>query len=476
MKVNIKAIIPVALGLAVWAIPAPAGLDAGAWAYFALFVGVVAALVLEPIAPALAGLIGVSIAAIFKLVPAAPGKAASATDAIKWALTGFSDGTVWLIFAAFMFALGYEKTGLGKRIALTLIRLMGRRALGLGYAVALADLILAPFMPSNTARSGGTIYPIIKNIPPLYGSTPEENPRGLGAYIMWTALATTCVTSSMFLTALAPNLLAQSLVEKTAKVALTWNDFFMSFLPVGAILFVATPLLAYIIYPPTRKSSDDAPVWATDQLAKLGSVTGREIVMALLALSALACWIFLGKMVNGTTVAIAAICVMALCKVVTWDDIVGNKQAWNVLAWFATLVTLASGLAKTGFLDWFAKSMSGSLAGMSPTAAMIGLVVVFFLSHYMFASVTAHVAAMLPVMLAAAMAIPGLNIPLVSMLLCSTLGIMGVITPYGTGPSPIYYGSGYIKGREFWLLGLVFGLVYLGVFLLVGLPWNLARV
>jgi L-tartrate/succinate antiporter len=475
MKINVKAVIPVIVGLAVWAVPSPQGLAPSAWAYFALFAAVVAALVLEPIAPALAGLIGVSIAAVFNLVPDAPGKAATPADSIKWALSGFSDGTVWLIFAAFMFALGYEKTGLGKRIALTLIKLMGRRALGLGYAVALADLILAPFMPSNTARSGGTIFPIIKNIPPLYGSTPEENPRGLGAYLMWTALATTCVTSSMFLTSLAPNLLAQSLVEKTAKVALSWNDWFMGFLPVGVILFAATPLMAYLLYPPTKKSSDDAPAWAGAELDKLGAITGREIVMALLAALALACWIFFSKEVNGTTVAIAAICLMALAKVVSWDDIVGNRQAWNVLAWFATLVTLAGGLSKTGFLAWFAKAIAGPLQGLSPTAAMIGLVVVFFVSHYMFASVTAHVAAMLPVMLAAAMAIPGLNMALTSMLLCSTLGIMGVITPYGTGPSPIYYGSGYIKGRDFWILGFTFGVIYLGVFLLVGFPWNLAR-
>ena len=476
MKINFKALMPVIVGLAIWASPAPTGLDPGAWAYFALFVGVVVALVLEPIPPALSGLIGVMLAAVFKLVPAAPGKAANAGDAIKWALSGFSDGTVWLIFAAFMFAMGYEKTGLGKRIALTLIKLLGKRALGLGYAVALADLVLAPFMPSNTARSGGTIFPIIKNIPPLYGSTPEDNPRGLGAYLMWTALATTCVTSSMFLTSLAPNLLAQSIVEKTAKVSLTWNDWFVSFLPVGVILFLITPLLAYVLYPPTTKSSSDAPVWAGAELAKLGSISAREIIMALLAVGALACWIFFGKQVNGTTVAIAAICLMVLLKVVTWDDVVSNKQAWNVLAWFATLVTLAGGLAKSGFLEWFGKAVSGSLQGLSPTAAMLGLVIVFFASHYMFASVTAHVAAMLPVMLAAAMAVPGLNIPLVSMLLCSTLGIMGIITPYGTGPSPIYYGSGYIKGKEFWMLGLVFGAVYLGVFLLVGFPWNLSRI
>jgi len=45
------------------------------------------------------------------------------------------------------------------------------------------------------------------------------------------------------------------------------------------------------------------------------------------------------------------------------------------------------------------------------------------------------------------------------MLLCFSLGIMGVITPYATGPSPIYYGSGYISRKAFWSLGL--GVPYL---------------
>ncbi|MFP5238367.1 MAG: DASS family sodium-coupled anion symporter, partial [Acidobacteriota bacterium] len=241
------------------------------------------------------------------------------------------------------------------------------------------------------------------------------------------------------------------------------------------VLFAITPLLAYILYPPTKKSSEDAPIWAGNELAKLGSITAREILMAVLALGALLSWIFLKDQVQATTVALAAICLMVVFKVVSWDDVIGYKQAWNVLAWFATLVTLADGLNKVGFLAWFAKSISGSMAGLSPTATMVGLVLVFFLSHYMFASVTAHVAAMLPVMLAAAMNVPGLDIRLVSILLCGTLGIMGVITPYGTGPSPIYYGSGYVKGKDFWILGLVFGLVYLGAFLLIGFPWNLAR-
>jgi L-tartrate/succinate antiporter len=475
MQRYIKALAPVVLGLFLWALPAPEGLTASAWSYFSLFAAVILALVLEPIPPALAGLVGVTLATMLRLVPAAPGTAPSASDAIKWGLSGFSNGTVWLIFAAFMFALGYEKTGLGKRLGLTLIRRMGRKTLGLGYAIALSDLILAPFMPSNTARSGGTIFPIIKNIPPLYGSTPENNPRGIGAYLMWTALATTCVTSSMFLTALAPNVLAQSLVEKTAKVTLTWNQWFMSSLPVGIILFLITPLLAYLIYPPTQKTSENAPIWAAEELRKLGPITRREIIMGLLAVGALLGWIFLKGSLDATTVALAAVCVMAMTRVVSWEDVLGYKQAWNVLAWFATLVTLADGLRKTGFLEWFAKTASAYLQGYSPTATLVGLVLVFFVSHYMFASVTAHVAALLPVMLAAAMAVPGLDINLAAMMLCGSLGIMGIITPYGTGPSPIYYGAGYIKGKEFWALGLVFGVIYLGVFLAVGFPWNLVR-
>ena len=112
----------------------------------------------------------------------------------------------------------------------------------LGYAVTIADTILAPFTPSNTARSGGTIYPVIRNLPALYDSKPNDpSARRIGSYIMWVAIAATCVTSSMFLTALAPNLLALELVKKTAKVDITWTQWFVAFAPVGMLLLVAHP-------------------------------------------------------------------------------------------------------------------------------------------------------------------------------------------------------------------------------------------
>ena len=281
-----KALVPIVVGVALLFLPIPAGLTPNAWYYFALFVAVIIALILEPIPAAAVGLIGVTAATVGLLVTPKP------ADAIKWALSGFQDGTVWLIFVAFMFALGYEKTGLGRRVALNLVKWLGKKTLGLGYAVALADLALAPFTPSNTARSGGTIFPVIKNIPPLYGSEPNTpTARKIGAYIMWTAFATTCLTSAMFLTGLAPNLLAVSLVKTTAKIDITWTEWFMGMAPVGIGLFLVLPLLVYKIYPPELKSSPDVPVWAAAELGKMGRIKPKEIGMALLAMLTLGLWI-----------------------------------------------------------------------------------------------------------------------------------------------------------------------------------------
>ena len=182
---------------------------------------------------------------------------------MNWALSGFSNTTVWLIFAAFIFALGYEKTGLGRRIALLLVSWLGGRTLTLGYAVAFADPVLAPFTPSNTARSGGTVFPVIKKMPALYGSLPNDpSSRRIGGYLMWTALAATCVTSSMFLTGVAPNLLALALIHSTLHIQVSWLGWFWGFLPVGVILLLATPWLAYKLYPPEVKRSPEVPIWA----------------------------------------------------------------------------------------------------------------------------------------------------------------------------------------------------------------------
>lgn len=469
-----RAGVPLLAGALIAACAVPAGLSAHAWYYFAIFVAVIVALITEPFPAAGIGLVAVTLIGVLGLV-FTPAQIADPAfklpaEALRWALAGFANSTVWLTFAAFVFAMGYEQTGLGRRIALMLVRRLGGRTLGLGYAIAFTDLVLAPFTPSNTARSAGTIFPVIRNIPELYGSQPGESARKIGAYLMWVAFATTCVTSSMFLTALAPNLLAIELAKKIAGVEITWTGWFLGFLPIGGLLVALLPWLIYKIYPPEIRASAEVPRWAADELAAMGRVTARELTMAGLVLVALGLWIFGGRVIDPTMVALVGISGMLICGVVSWNDIASSKPVWNVLVWFSTLVALADGLNKVGFIGWFGKNAALVLAGHAPVVVMAALVALFFLIHYMFASLTAHTTAVLPVILATGAAVPGMPVRDFVLLLSFSLGLMGVITPYATGPAPVYFGCGFLPRRDFWILGAVFGLIFLGALLLIGIP------
>lgn len=473
----VAAVVPLAVGLLLALLPAPPGLAQHAWWYLALFVTVIIGLITEPIPAAAVGLIGVAAATVLgRYVLFSPAQLATAgfnapSAAITWGLSGFANTTVWLIFSAFIFSLGYEKTGLGKRISLLMLSRLGGRTLSLGYAVMLADLLLAPFMPSNTARSGGTIFPVIKNIPEFYDSKPNDpSSRRIGSFLMWTAIASTCVTSSMFLTGLATNVLAVELVRKTVHINLGWTQWFVAFLPVGLILLLTTPGLCYLLYPPEIKHSPEVPAWARKGLRELGPLSRKEITLLALVIVALGLWIFGTALMDPTTVALLVVGLLVVTGTVTWADVLEDRPAFNTLIWFGTLVTLAGGLAQTGVVAWLAGVVGPVLATLPTMTGLIGLIVLFVLIHYLFASTTAHATALLPLMLIVATKIPGLPITTGALALCLTFGIMGIITPFGCGPSPVYAGSGFLPGRDYWRLGAIFGAYFLALFLLIGVP------
>ncbi len=462
----VRALIPLALGSAVALAPAPVGLAPDAWLYFALFVAVISGVITEPIAPAALGLGGVALAAGSGLVRDTPAQSA------QWALSGFANPAVWLIFAAYMLTLGYAVTGLGKRIALQMVRAMGHRTLGLGYAVTFADLMLAPFTASATARSGGTVYPVIRHIPELYQSHPDERTaRRIGAYLLYTAMAASFITSSMFITALAPNALAIGIIEQAIGLRISWVDWFTGFAPVGLVLLAVTPAVIYRIYPPEIRRSPEARAWAADELRLLGPMKGRELTLLLLVVLALALWIGAAGYLDPAVAAIAVVVLMVVCGVVSWDDVTANGAAWNVLIWFGTLVTLAGGLAETGFIAWLAGTLAPAFAGLGYYTSIVAVVGAFFFLHYFFASITAHTATLLPVFLAIAVTLPGPSPVMWALLLGYSLGLMSVLTSYAAGQNVIYYGSGYISRRDFWLLGLAMGAIFLVTYLVIVIPW-----
>jgi citrate:succinate antiporter/L-tartrate/succinate antiporter len=443
-----------------------------------VFAAALVAMVVTPLPNGAVGLVAVSFIAAMRYVDA------DAVNSVRWALGGFAEPTVWLTFGAFLFALGYRQSGLGRRIALMLVRRLGRRTLGLGYAVALADLALAPGTPSNTARSGGTIFPIVRQIPALYGSEPGPSARRIGAYLMWTAFAATAVTSSMFITALVPNATALALAEREIGFEVGWWGFFVGFAPAGLLLLALVPLVTYWVYPPEVHDSPETVAWAAEELRKMGPASRNEWKMAALVVLAIVLWVTgsnarvslpgLGSgFIHPTSVVLVVVSLMLALRVITWEDVLAEREAWGVLIYFTMVLTLAEGLRRIGFVDWLARAAAAPLAGVDPLVAMFALVAIFYWSHYLFASITSHAVAVLPVVLAIGKEIPGVPGMPLAMLCIYGLGLMGVISPYATGCAPIYAGSGFIGRGWFWWLGLVFGVLFFAVLAGVAGPWVL---
>ena len=159
------------------------------------------------------------------------------------------------------------------------------------------------------------------------------------------------------------------------------------------------------------KINDEVPRWASSELVKLGKLSRNEILLLLFVCSALGMWIFATAWIEPAMAALLVIVLMLWTGVLNWNDITSNKPAWNTFAWFATLVALADGLARVGFIAWLGKEGAHLLSGIQPNVAAVMLLVAFFILHYLFASTTAHTTALLPAMLTIAASIPGINMP-----------------------------------------------------------------
>ncbi|MBQ6778472.1 MAG: anion permease, partial [Acidaminococcaceae bacterium] len=115
--------------------PVPAGLTPAAWKIFAVYCAAIIGLVVQPAGVAVTMLTVIAFGSF--VVP------------IGQLLSGYSNGTVWLVFSAFLITQAFVDTGLGKRVAYWMIGLFGKSALGLVYGQMITDLILSPATPSN---------------------------------------------------------------------------------------------------------------------------------------------------------------------------------------------------------------------------------------------------------------------------------------------------------------------------------------
>jgi divalent anion:Na+ symporter, DASS family len=478
----IKWAIVLFVGFAIAFSRVPAGITVQSWRLLAIFAATIVGCVLRPIAGGAMVLLGITAIAISGALP------------IRDALGGYADPIVWLVLAAFFISRAMIKTGLGRRIAYVFIRTIGHHSLGLGYALISTDFLLASIIPSTGARSGGVVFPIAKSLSEAFESRPGPTAGRLGAFLMVLLYQCDVIICATFLTGQASNILIAKFAQSVTGIELTYTSWLLGAIVPGLISLIVVPQLLYRVFPPEIKRTPAAAEFARQELQHLGRMKREEKILLAVFIVVAIMWMIRGLAGAIPSVAPAipsvrvvefvtylskldysippliGVCALLLTGVLSWDDIISERGAWDVFIWYGGLVRMAEALGETGITKRFAETAAAFTAGWTWWLALGALLLIYFYAHYGFASITAHATAMYTpflVVILAAGAPPYLAV--LSLAYFSNLDAS--LTHYGTTPAPIYFGAGYVSQKTWWMLGLLVSVPNILIWTIFGFGW-----
>jgi len=439
-------------------LPRPASLTPEAWRLLGIFIATVAGLVLQPIPGGALVLIAVTIASVWGGLT------------IQQSLAGYSDPTVWLVMAAFFISRALLNTGLAKRIALLFVRTVGKTSLGVSYALAASDMVLATIIPSNGARSGGVILPIVRSIAELYGSHPGATAGLLGSFLMTAVYQSICVTAAMFFTGQASNPLAARIAADFG-YNVTWSSWFVAGVVPGLCSLLIVPLVVMKINPPSIRRTPEAAAFAAGELRRMGPMSGREKILFVIFISVCGLWVTSGwHNIDITVTALFGAAALLLTGILSWEDVKSERSAWDIFIWYGGLLRLGKALNDAGVTAEFAKAVGSFFSGYTWVVLFVSALLIYFYAHYAFASITAHILAMYPPFLAVLVA-QGAPVGLVVFAFACFTNLSAGLTNYGTTPSPMFFAHDYVPLSKWWQVGFVVAAVNITIWGTIGFAW-----
>ena len=442
----------------VYLFPRPESVKPEGWRLVGIFLATVAGSIVEPIPGGALVLIAVTLSSVIGgLTPVS-------------ALAGYGDPTVWLVMAAFFISRALINTGLARRIALFFVKLFGRSSLGVSYALCLSDTVLATIIPSNGARSGGVILPIMRSIAELYGSTPGAASALLGSFLFTSVYQGICISTSMFFTGQASNALAAQIAGNQG-FTITWSSWFLAGLAPGITSLLVVPWIVMRLNPPQIQHTPMAREFASAELQAMGALTWREKVLGAVFVLVCGMWVTSGMhKIDVSIPAMFGVGALLVTGVLKWEDVKSEKAAWDIFIWYGGLVRLGKGLNDTGATKAFANAVVGFFDGYTWVVVFAGALLIYFYAHYAFASITAHMLAMYPPFLAV-LAVKGAPLGLVAFAFATFTNFSAGLTHYGTTPSPMFFAHGYVSKAMWWKAGFVSSVANILIWSTVGFGW-----
>lgn len=459
LKKHLTLFIPILIGIIIWFMPKPEVLSLQAWHIFAIFIATIIAIILKPLPIGAIAILSLSVTTITN------------TLTIGQALESYSHDLIWLILIAFFISRAFIKTQLGTRIAYHLVNFFGKSSLGLSYSFIISEFLLAPAIPSVTARTGGIVYPIATSLSNALDSKPNHHSaKKLGSFLTLVCFQGSVITSAMFLTAMAANPIVSRLAGD-AGINLSWTTWALAAIVPGLVSLIFIPFLIYKISPPEIKHLPDSKEFAKAKLAEMGPMKSQEWIMLFVFLLLLALWILGSKLsINSTTTALLGVMILLVTKVLNFNDLLEEKSGWETFIWFGALLTLATYLNKFGVINYLSEHMSGLVQNMNWPLALGLLSLLYFYTHYAFASSMAHVSAMFSAFLSIAI-ILGAPPYIAALILAFFSNLFGGLTHYGIGSAPVLFGYGYVNLKEWWRVGLIVSFANILIWLVIGGFW-----
>ena len=279
------------------------------------------------------------------------------------------------------------------------------------------------------------------------------------------------VACATFLTGQASNVIVAKFAHETANVDLSYARWLTGASIPALLSLIAVPWLLFRLFPPTVTHTPDATRLANEELARIGPMRRDERLMLLVFGLVSGLWMTTAlHHIDYAVVALVGVSALFLSGVLSWDDIVGERAAWDVFLWYGGLVRMAEAIGKSGLTERFAQATAGMTTGWAWGAALTVLLLVYFYAHYGFASITAHVTAMFVPFLAVLIA-AGAPPLLAVVMLAYFSNLSAALTHFGTTTAPIYFGANYVSQRDWWRLGFIVSVATITIWASSGLVW-----
>ena len=408
---------------------------------------------------------------------------------LKETTASYGHKYIFLFIGGFILAIAVEKWSLHKRIALSIIKLVGTNVVHIILGFMIATAFLSMWI-SNTATAV-MILPVGMAIVAQLRDNPKtiENENLIFGKALMLAIAYSASIGGMAtLIGTPPNLVLAGVVQESYGIEITFYQWFSFGFPISILfLFLSWLYLTRVAFKFKQKEFPGGTDEIKRQLEALGTLSFEEKSVAFVFVLTAFAWIsrsFLLQQfipaVDDTIIAISAAILLFLLpsknnkeRLLDWNDAV--KLPWGILILFGGGMALAHGFESSGLAIWLGEQMTSL-----KTIPLILLLLILIASVNFLTEITSNLATtamLLPVLVSLASAI-GVH-PYFLLVGATVAASCAFMLPVATPPNAVVFGSGYLKIEDmvkkgFWMNLISIGLLTLIVYYILPLLWDLS--